>query len=93
MNAEARQTELHHHLIPLSRQAVASAMASYAAGRGSFASVLDAQRDLQMHALDLAMHLSAYAQHLADLERAVGGDVGLLRAAESGTHLSHEVTP
>jgi outer membrane protein TolC len=93
VKAEARQTELHHHLIPLSRQAVASAMGSYAAGRGSFASVLDAQRDLQMHALDLAMHLASYAQHLADLERAVGGDVGLVRAAESGTRVSHEVTP
>jgi outer membrane protein, heavy metal efflux system len=93
VKAEARQTELHHHLIPLSRQALASAMGSYAAGRGSFASVLDAQRDLQMHALDLAMHVASYAQHLADLERAVGGDLGLVRAAESGTRVSHEVTP
>ncbi len=90
VTAETRQAELHHHLIPLSRQAVDSALASYASGRGSFAMVLDAQRDLQMHELDLAMHLTSYAQHLADLERAVGGDVGLVRAAESGTRLSHQ---
>jgi len=93
VQAEARQTELHHHLIPLSRQALASAMAAYVSGRGSFASVLDIQRDLQMHELDLAMHLASYSQHLADLERAVGGDLGLARASESGTRLSHEVAP
>ncbi len=93
VRAEARQTELHHHLIPLSRQALASAMAAYVSGRGSFASVLDTQRELQMHELDLAMHLASYSQHLADLERAVGGDLGLVRASESGTRLRHEVTP
>ncbi|HXJ18946.1 MAG TPA: TolC family protein [Polyangia bacterium] len=90
VTAETRQAELHHHLIPLSRQALDSALASYAAGRGSFAMVLDAQRDLQMHELDLAMHLASYAQHLADLQRAVGGDVGLVRAAESGSRISHQ---
>jgi len=90
VTAETRQAELHHHLIPLSRQAFDSALASYAAGRGSFAMVLDTQRDLQMHELDLAMHLASYAQHLAQLERAVGGDVGLVRAAESGTRISHQ---
>jgi cobalt-zinc-cadmium efflux system outer membrane protein len=90
VNAETRQAELHHHLIPLSRQAVDSALASYTAGRGGFAMVLDAQRDLQMHELDLAMHLASYAQHLAELERAVGGDIGLVRAAESGARISHQ---
>lgn len=88
--AEQRQMELHHQLIPLSQEALASALASYGAGRGGFTMVLDAERDLQMHELDLAMHLSSYAQHLTDLERAVGGDIGLLRAAESGMHMSHE---
>lgn len=88
--AETRQAELHHHLIPLSRQAFDSALASYAAGRGTFAMVLDTQRDLQMHELDLAMHLASYAQHLAQLERAVGGDIGLVRASESGTRISHQ---
>jgi outer membrane protein, heavy metal efflux system len=93
VQAEARQIELHHRLIPLSQQALAGALASYAAGRGGFAPVLDIERDLQMHELDLAMHLAAYAQHLTDLERAVGSDIGLLRAAESGSHVSHEELP
>ncbi|HEY4187549.1 MAG TPA: TolC family protein [Polyangia bacterium] len=90
VQAEQRQTELHHQLVPLSHQALASALASYSAGRGGFPMVLDAERDLQMHQLDLAMHMAAYSQHLADLERAVGGDIGLVRAATSGTHMSHE---
>jgi outer membrane protein TolC len=90
VKAETRQAELHHHLIPLSRQALQSALASYAAGRGGFTTVLETERDLQMHELDLAMHLASYSQHLADLERAVGGDVGLVRASESGTRLVHQ---
>ena len=90
VKAETRQAELHHHLIPLSRQALQSALGSYAAGRGGFTMVLDTERDLQMHELDLAMHLASYSQHLADLERAVGGDVGLVRASESGTRLVHQ---
>src|SRR6185312_6320041 len=90
VQAETRQAQLHHKLIPLARQALSSALASYAAGRGTFAVVLDAERDLQMHALDLAAHLAAYAQRLAELERAVGSDVGLVRASAAGTHAGHE---
>jgi cobalt-zinc-cadmium efflux system outer membrane protein len=94
VQAETRQAQLHHQLIPLARQALSSALASYAAGRGTFAMVLDAERDLQMHELDLAAHLAAYSQRLADLERAVGSDVGLVRASASGTHGAHqEVSP
>jgi cobalt-zinc-cadmium efflux system outer membrane protein len=92
VQAETRQAQLHHKLIPLARQALASALASYSAGRGAFSMVLDAERDLEMHELDLATHVAAYSQRLADLERAVGGDVGLVRAAASGIdiHLGHE---
>lgn len=90
LRAEQREIELHHRLIPVSREALTSAMASFTAGRGGFTMVLDAERDLQMHELDLAMHMTAYAQHLADLERAVGADVGLLRAASAGMKASHE---
>ncbi len=90
VQAETRQTQLHHKLIPLARQALASALGSYAAGRGAFSMVLDAERELEMHELDLATHVAAYSQRLADLERAVGGDVGLLRAVGSGTHGGHE---
>lgn len=90
VQAETRQAQLHHKLIPLARQALSSALASYAAGRGTFATVLDAERDLQMHELDLAAHLAAYAQRLAELERAVGSDVGLARASAAGAHAAHE---
>jgi cobalt-zinc-cadmium efflux system outer membrane protein len=90
VQAETRQAQLHHKLIPLARQALSSALASYAAGRGPFAVVLDAERDLQMHELDLAEHLAAYSQRLADLERAVGSDVGLVRTSSAGTHVGHE---
>ncbi|HEY4392814.1 MAG TPA: TolC family protein [Polyangia bacterium] len=92
VQAETRQAQLHHKLIPLARQALQSALASYSAGRGAFSMVLDAERDLEMHELDLATHVAAYSQRLADLERAVGGEVGLVRAAASGAdlHLDHE---
>jgi outer membrane protein TolC len=90
VQAETRQAQLHHKLIPLTRQALASALGAYAAGRGAFSMVLDAERDLEMHELDLATHVAAYSQRLADLERAVGGDVGLIRAAASGAHAGHE---
>lgn len=89
LTAEKRQVELHHQLIPVARQAVASAMAAYAAGRTAFVMALDAERDLQMHELDLATHLAMYEQRLADLQRAVGGDLGLVEAAESGARESH----
>jgi outer membrane protein, heavy metal efflux system len=92
VQAETRQALLHHQLIPLARQALASALGSYSAGRGAFSMVLDAERDLEMHELDLATHVAAYSQRLADLERAVGGDVGLVRAATSGVdvHVGHQ---
>lgn len=89
VTAEKRQVELHHKLIPVARQALSSATGSYAAGRGSFPMVLDAERDLQVHQLDLATHLAMYEQRLAELERAVGTDLGLTKAAESGTREEH----
>jgi len=87
--AEQRQVELHHQLIPVARQALSSATAAYAAGRSTFVMVLDTERDLQMHELDLASHLAMYEQRLADLERAVGADLGLARAAEAGQPEQH----
>jgi len=87
--AEQHQVELHHQLIPIARQALASATTAYASGRSSFVNVLDTERELQMHQLDLASHLAAYGQRLADLERAVGADLGLGRAAESGAPEEH----
>ncbi len=89
VGAEARQVELHHQLIPLSRLTVQSAIASYSAGRVDFLTVLDSERDLQMHEIELAMHLASYEQRVADLERAVGADLGLAAAAEAGHPESH----
>jgi len=91
--SEQRQVELHHKLIPLASQALSSASSGYAAGRGSFLMVLDSVRDLEMHELDLATHLASYEQRLTDLERAVGADLGLLAAAESGREIDHGALP
>jgi cobalt-zinc-cadmium efflux system outer membrane protein len=89
LRAEERLVEAHHRLIPLARQALESATASYVAGKGDFLIMLDSGRALQMHEIDLAMHLAKYEQSLADLERAVGVDLGLIRSAESGSAEAH----
>jgi outer membrane protein TolC len=87
--AEMRQIDLHHQLIPIARQAVESGRSSYAAGRTDFTTVLEATRDLRMHEMNLAMHLGSYEQRLAELQRAVGSDLGLERAAEAGHEEHH----
>jgi len=89
VRAEARQVELHHQLIPLARQTLQSAISSYSAGRVDFLTVLDSERELQMHEMDLATHLASYEQRVAELERAVGADLGLAAAAEAGHPESH----
>jgi len=87
--SEQRQIALHHQLIPIARQAVESAQASYASGRADFATVLDSARELRMHDLDLATHLAMYEQRLAELERAVNDDLGLDESAEIGHDERH----
>ena len=87
--AEMHQIELHHQLIPIARQAVQSAESSYAAGRTDFTMVLDSARELRMHEMDLATHLAGYEQRLAELQRAVGSDLGLAQAAEVGHEERH----
>jgi len=87
--AETHQIDLHHQLIPIARQAVRSAESSYAAGRSDFTMVLDSARELRMHEMNEAMHLAAYEQRLAELQRAVGGDLGLAQAAEAGHEERH----
>ena len=87
--AEKRHIDLHHQLIPIARQAVQSAESSYAAGRIDFTMVLDSARELRMHEMDLAMHLAAYEQRLAELQRAVGADIGLTQASEGGHEEHH----
>jgi len=89
VTAEQRIVELHHRIIPLISAALTSGQADYAAGRGDFLSVLDSLRELRRHELELVMHLAAYAQAVAQLQRAVGQDVGLLVAAEGGVDSAH----
>jgi cobalt-zinc-cadmium efflux system outer membrane protein len=86
--AEQHQIDLHHQLIPIAKQAVESAESSYGAGRADFTMVIDSARELRMHELDLAMHLALYEQRLAELQRAVGADLGIEQAAEGG-HEDH----
>ncbi|HEY6912653.1 MAG TPA: TolC family protein [Myxococcales bacterium] len=88
LQAEQRQIELHHQLIPIARQAVESAESSYGAGRADFTMVVDSARELRMHELDLATHLAMYEQRLAELQRAAGVDLGIEEAAEGG-HEEH----
>jgi len=90
LRAERRQVELHHQLIPVARQALASASAAYASGKGNFLMVLDSERDLLMHELDLATHLVMYERYLAELQRVAGVDLGLANAAESGIRERHQ---
>jgi outer membrane protein, heavy metal efflux system len=87
--SEHHQIELHHELIPIARQVVANAEASYAAGRTEFAMVLDSARELRMHELELAMHFAMYEQRLAELQRAVGAELGLDESAETGHDERH----
>ena len=87
--AEMHQIDLHHQLIPIARQAVQSAESSYAAGRTDFTMALDSARELRMHEMNLAMHLAGYEQRLAELQRAVGSDLGLAQSAEGGHEEHH----
>jgi len=89
VEAEGRQIRLHHDLVPVAHRILQSALAGYSAGRTPFLMVLDSERELQLHELDLARHLAAYEQRLADLEHAVGADLGLLSAAEAGGSDAH----
>jgi cobalt-zinc-cadmium efflux system outer membrane protein len=87
--AERRQIDLHHQLVPIARQVMEGAQSSYAAGRGDFAMVLDSARELRMHELELAMHLASYIQRLAELQRAVGEELGVDESAETGHDKRH----
>jgi outer membrane protein, heavy metal efflux system len=82
--AEQHQIDLHHTLIPIARQVVESTAASYAAGRTDVAMALDSARELRMHEMELAGHLALYEQRVAELQRAVGTELGLDETAEMG---------
>lgn len=59
-------------LIPLARQAVASAMAAYEGGRGSFADMTAALQALAQRQDDYYRQVVSVEQHVAMLEQAVG---------------------
>ena len=60
-----------------------------AAGRADFAMVLESARELRMHELELAAHLTMYEQRLAELQRVVGMELGLDDSAETGHDKPH----
>ncbi len=59
-------------LIPLSGQAVTSALAAYTSGRGSFMELLDALVALKERQRTYYQHLVALEQHIVMLEQSVG---------------------
>jgi outer membrane protein, heavy metal efflux system len=89
VGAQARLVGLHHRMLPLLQAALESSRAAYAAGGGNFLLVLDTVREVRRHQLELAMALAGYGRALADLQRAVGEDLGLLAASEGGMDDAH----
>ena len=59
-------------LIPLSQQAVSTALAAYQGGRGPFMEVLDALRNLSERQRTYYQHLVLLEQQMVMLEQAVG---------------------
>jgi outer membrane protein TolC len=70
--AQERALLLRTTILPQSRQAFDVSRAAYQADRGDFQAILDAERMLLDSQLDYYKALAAFAQALADLERAVG---------------------
>ena len=62
-------------LLPKSRQSVDVSRASYEKEKSSFLDLLDAERSLRDIRLAWVQTQTAYATAVADLERAVGGDI------------------
>ncbi len=60
------------HLIPLARQSVTTALASYQAGRGSFPEVLDALRMWKEREITYEEHRVMLEQRMVMLEQSVG---------------------
>lgn len=62
-------------ILPQSRAALASALASYQVGKVEFLSVLDSQSTVFGYETDYFRALSEFAQDVAELERIVGAEV------------------
>ena len=72
MAAYGTATLAHDGLIPLSKQAVASAMAAYQSGRGSFLDLVEAWRALKEQERTYNQQLVSFEQHVVMLEQASG---------------------
>lgn len=62
-------------LIPILESSIASSMASYQSGQGDFMMLLDSQRMLVDTRMNYYQTLVDYNTNLADLERALGGEL------------------
>jgi len=63
-------------IIPQARQTLESARANYQTGKLEFLSLIDAERALKDFQLEYYRSLSTFEQRVAELERAVGSDLG-----------------
>jgi len=75
LRTEQRLVEIQGRLVPLSRQALDSALSAYSAGRIGMLTVLDSEREALMRQVELAQHRALRDQRRAELERAVGGSL------------------
>lgn len=63
-------------VLPQARQTLESARIGYQTGKAEFLTLLDAERAIKDFTLDYYRALTAFEQRMAELERAVGGDLG-----------------
>lgn len=75
LRTEQRLVEIQRRLVPLSRQALNSAVSAYSAGRIGLLTALDSEREALMRQVELAQHLAAQQQRRAELERALGSSL------------------
>ncbi len=79
LRAEQRLVEIQRRLVPLSRQALESALSAYSAGRIGLLTVLDSEREALMRQVELAQHQALQEQRRAELERALGSSLEVRR--------------
>jgi cobalt-zinc-cadmium efflux system outer membrane protein len=79
LRAEQRLVEIQRRLVPLSRQALDSAVSAYSAGRIGLLTVLDSEREALMRQVELAQHQALQEQRRAELERALGSSLEVRR--------------
>jgi len=68
---------LEARLLPLANDQVEAARGAFVASRGTFTSVLDAQRELRNTQLDQQLARAEYHRQRAELDRALGRLPGL----------------